>query len=114
MAPIPRLFVGWKTDAGYTSCGGLVSGTGFIASGQQKGFAVGFWGIGFSIFLPPVRSYGMFGYALYARASAEYMEYYPPNNPPEITQTDPVDGQEMVPVATSELRFSIEDIDGDR
>jgi len=113
MAPIPRLFVGWKTDAGYTSCGGLVSGTGFIASGQQKGFAVGFWGIGFSIFLPPVRSYGMFGYALYARASAEYMEYYPPNNPPEITQTDPVDGQEMVPVATSELRFSIEDIDGD-
>ncbi len=103
MAPIPRLFVGWKTPLGITSCGGLRSGTGFIASGQQQGLALGFWGIGFSIFLPPVMAYGMFGYALYAKVSAEDIEYWPPNNPPEITQTDPADGQQMVPVTTSRI-----------
>jgi hypothetical protein len=113
MAPIPRLFVGWKTALGVTSCGGLLSGTGFYAVGPQQGFALGFWGIGFSIFLPPVMAYGMFGYALFAKATAEYMEYYPPNNPPEITQTDPVDGQQMIPLSTTMLRFSIDDANGD-
>ena len=113
MTPIPRLFVGWKTSIGFTSVGGLMSGTGFYAAGQQQGFALGFWGIGFSIFLPPVRAYGMFGYALYAKASAEYMEYYPPNNPPEITQTDPADGQQMVPTTLTELRFEINDLNND-
>ncbi|HIH28959.1 MAG TPA: hypothetical protein HA260_04050, partial [Thermoplasmata archaeon] len=77
MAPIPRLFVGWKTPMGITSCGGLLSGTGFYAVGEQQGLALGFWGIGFSIFLPPVMAYGMFGYALFAKASAQYMEFYP-------------------------------------
>jgi len=113
MAPIPRLFVGWKTPMGVTSCGGLRSGTGFIAFGQQQGLALGFWGIGFSIFLPPVMAYGMFGYALFAKVSAEQMEYWPPNNPPEITQTDPADGQQMVPVTMTELRFEIKDMDND-
>ena len=106
MAPIPRLFVGWKTPIGITSCGGLRSGTGFIASGQQQGLALGFWGIGFSIFLPPVMAYGMFGYALYAKASAEDMEYWPPNHPPEITAMYPLDGATYIPLSTSELRFS--------
>jgi len=113
MAPIPRLFVSWKTPLGVTSCGGLLSGTGFYAVGPQQGFALGFWGIGFSIFLPPVMAYGMFGYALFAKATAEYMEYYPPNNPPQIMQTDPADGQQNVPLTTTELRFQISDIDGD-
>jgi len=113
MAPIPRLFVGWKTPLGVTSCGGLLSGTGFYAVGPQQGFALGFWGIGFSIFLPPVMAYGMFGYALFAKATAEYMEYYPPNNPPEITQTDPANGEQMVSIATTELRFDINDPDND-
>jgi hypothetical protein len=113
MAPIPRLFVGWKTPSGITSCGGLRSGTGFIASGEQQGLALGFWGIGFSIFLPPVMAYGMFGYALFAKVSAEEMEYWPPNNPPEITQTDPANGQQMVPTTLIELRFEINDIDND-
>jgi hypothetical protein len=113
MAPIPRLFVGWKTALGVTSCGGLLSGTGFYAVGPQQGFALGFWGIGFSIFLPPVMAYGMFGYALFAKATAEYMEYYPPNNPPEITQTDPANGEQMVSIATTELRFDINDPDND-
>jgi hypothetical protein len=113
MTPIPRLFVGWKTSVGFTSVGGLMSGTGFYAAGQQQGFALGFWGIGFSIFLPPVRAYGMFGYALYAKASAEYMEYYPPNNAPEITAASPLDGGTNVPLSTPELEFHISDFDGD-
>lgn len=113
MTPIPRLFVGWKTSIGITSVGGLVSGTGFYAVGPQQGFALGFWGIGFSIFLPPIKAYGMFGYALYAKASAEYMEYYPPNHPPQIAATYPLDGATYIPLSTSELRFSISDYDSD-
>ncbi len=113
MAPIPRLFVCWKTSIGITSVGGLVSGTGFYAVGEQQGFALGFWGIGFSIFLPPIKAYGMFGYALYAKASAENMEYYPPNHLPEITATYPLDGAMYVPLSTSELRFSLSDSDSD-
>jgi hypothetical protein len=113
MAPIPRLFVGWKTPMGVTSCGGLVSRTGFIAYGQQQGFALGFWGIGFSIFLPPVMAYGMFGYALYAKTSAEMMEYWPPNNEPKVSALFPLDGATYVTLSTSELQFHISDYDGD-
>ena len=114
MAPIPRLFVGWKTDSGLTSCGGLVSRTGFLAGGRQQGFALGFWGIGFSIFLPPVMAYGMFGYALYAKVSAEAIEFYPPNHPPEIAAVYPLNGATYVPLSTSKLEFHISDFDGDR
>ena len=113
LMPIPRIFVKWSTPDGITSVGGLRSGTGFIAYGQQKGLALGFWGIGFSIFLPPIDQYGIFGYALFARVTADYMEFWPPNNPPEITETDPADGQRMVPLSTSELRFGISDADND-
>jgi hypothetical protein len=113
LTPIPRVFIYWSTDKGITSVGGLLSGTGFLAGGQQKGIALGFWGIGFSIFLPPVRSYGIFGYALYTRVAAEQFEFYPPNNPPRVTQTDPADGQQFVPLSTKELRFAIEDKDKD-
>jgi len=91
----------------------LLSRTGFYAVGEQQGLALGFWGIGFSIFLPPVMAYGMFGYALYAKASAQYMEFYPPNHPPVITAVYPLDGAGYVPLSTSELRFSISDYDSD-
>jgi hypothetical protein len=113
VTPIPRAFIWWSTPSGYTSVGGLISNTGFIAAGGQKGIALGFWGVGFSIFLPPIHSYGLFGYAVYSRVTAEQFEFWPPNNPPEVTQTDPVDGQQMVSMSTSELRFSILDADGD-
>jgi hypothetical protein len=58
-------------------------------------------------------SYGILGYALYTRVTAEEFQFYPPNNPPEITQTDPADGQQMVPISTTELRFEINDANGD-
>ena len=113
LTPIPRAFVWWSTPEGITSVGGLISQTGFLAGGQQKGIALGFWGIGFSIFLPPIMSYGIFGYAVFTRVTAEEFEFYPPNNPPEITQTDPADGQQQVPISTTELRFAINDADND-
>jgi len=113
LMPIPRAFVWWSTPSGITSVGGLISRTGFLAGGEQQGIALGFWGIGFSIFLPPIMSYGIFGYALFTRVTAEEFEFWPPNNPPEITQTDPADGQQMVPISTTELRFEIKDFDNE-
>jgi len=113
LAPIPRAFVYWATNEGLTSVGGLISKTGFLAGGKQQGIALGFWGIGFSVFLPPIMSYGILGYALYTRVNAQEIEFWPPNNEPEITQTDPVNGQEMVSMSTSELRFIIQDADKD-
>jgi len=110
LTPIPRLFVRWSTYEGWTSCGGMRSGKGFIATGAQRGIALGFWGIGFSIFIPPVMAYGLFGYALYASVNAENISYWPPNYPPEITMISPSDGAENVPVSTSELSFHISDI----
>ena len=41
------------------------------------------------------------------------MEFYPPNHPPEITATYPLDGASYVPLSTLELRFSISDYDSD-
>jgi len=113
LTPIPRAFVSWKTRDGITSVGGLRSQKGFIAYGNQNGIALGFWGIGFSIFLPPVNAYGIFGYAVYAKVTADQLEFWPPNNPPEITQSDPADGQQMVSISTTQLRFNIDDMDGD-
>ncbi len=113
LTPIPRLFVRWSTLEGVTSCGGLRSGTGFIAYGAQNGIALGFWGIGFSIFLPPVMAYGLFGYALFASVNAEDIELWPPNYPPEITAMYPLDGAENIPISTSELSFHISDFNED-
>ena len=90
--PIPRLFYRWSCNIGFASCGGLRSGTGFMAEGQQTGRALGFWGIGFSVFLPPVMAFGIIGYALYCSVEAEHIEYWPPNYPPEINAVYPLDG----------------------
>lgn len=114
LTPIPRIFVRWNTENGLTSCGGLRSGTGFIAFGQQKGIALGFWGIGFTFSLPPFMGmYGMIGYALYASVTGDDIEFYPPNNPPEISAEYPTDGMQNVPLSITELRFHIEDYDSD-
>ncbi len=112
--PIPRLFVGWKTSYGITSVGGLVSRTGFIAEGSQQGLALGFWGIGFSVFLPPLCGYGLIGYAAYTKVTADYIEQWPPNNPPEISAVYPLNGATYVPITTTQLQFHIQDADGDR
>jgi len=114
LIPIPRVIMSWNANYGITSCGGLLSGKGFIAEGAQKGTALGFWGIGFSVFLPPVMSFGFIGYALFATASAEIIIPWPPNRPPGISGEDPPDDTINVPISLSELSFSISDLDGDR
>jgi len=113
LIPIPRVIMRWNANYGITSCGGLLSGKGFIAEGAQTGTALGFWGIGFSVFLPPVMSFGFIGYALYATATAENIIPWPPNNPPVISGETPADGSVDVPLSLSELRFQISDLDGD-
>ena len=110
LTPIPRLFVRWQTNDGTTRCGSLTSGKGFIATGMQNGFALGFWGVGFSIFIPPLYAYGLFGYALFTSVNAEHIEPWPPNEPPEITPLNPPDEAKDIPLSTSELEFSLTDI----
>ncbi len=112
--PIPRVMMHWNAIYGVTSCGGLLSGKGFIAEGAQQGMALGFWGIGFSVFLPPVMSFGFIGYALFSTATAENIIPWPPNRPPVILGEDPPDGTIDVPLDISELSFSLSDYDGDR
>jgi len=109
--PIPRAFLRWTATEGITSCGGLVNGKGYIACGQQKGTALGFWGIGFSVFLPPIMQYGFIGYALFASTDADVIELWPPNNPPEISQINPGDGEIDVSISLPELQFQISDFD---
>jgi len=113
LMPIPRVFLRWSATDGITSCGGMSSGKGFIAYGQQKGLALGFWGVGFSVFLPPIMQYGFIGYALFASAEADEIELWPPNSQPIITPIEPNDGEINVPLSLSELRFQISDYDGD-
>jgi len=114
LTPIPRTFLHWSANEGFTTCGSYLTGTGFIAAGMQRGTALGFWGIGFSVFLPPVMAYGFIGYALLATCTAEEMEPWPPNYAPEVSAVSPVDGDEDVAISTSELSFRISDRNGDR
>jgi len=104
----------WRAQDAMTSCGGLRSGTGFIAYGQQNGLALGFWGLGFTFSLPPLMGvYGLAGYALFATVDAEEIEFYPPNSPPVISDENPPSGTWDVPLSLSELSFRIDDADGD-
>jgi hypothetical protein len=113
LTPIPRAFLHWSANEGFTSCGSYLTGTGFMAGGMQRGTALGFWGIGFSIFIPPVMAYGFIGYALFVTCTAEEMESWPPNNPPIISNEHPSNWEYNVPKSLSELSFKIEDPDGD-
>ena len=111
--PIPRLFLKWNAIEGVTSCGGLLNGKGYIATGQQQGLALGFWGIGFSVFLPPIMQYGFLGYALYSTTKADDIELWPPNYTPEASAIYPPQEAENIPISTSELQFHISDANGD-
>jgi hypothetical protein len=114
LTPIPRLYLGWSASDGITSCGNLIGQTGFIATGPQKGTLLGFWGIGFSIFLPPFMNYGLFGYAFFASVSADNIRFFPPNEPPILNAVFPLDGSQNIPISTNELQFYIRDPEGKR
>jgi len=113
LTPIPRLFLHWNANEGITSCGSLLTGEGFIAKEMQRGTAFGFWGIGFSVFIPPIMQYGFIGYALYATCTAEEIEPWPPNYSPEISAVFPSDEEKNVPPTITELIFNIKDENGD-
>lgn len=115
MTPIPRLFMIWNSKEAITSCGGLLSGTGYIAYGQQTGIALGFWGMGFTFSIPPLMGvYGLIGYALFARVKADNIELYPPNSHPVISDVNPPKKSKDIPITLSELSFRISDADGER
>jgi hypothetical protein len=113
MLPRPRIITTWSAHDGETVVGKLLTIGGFTAGGSQFGFALGFWGIGLAYATPYGTFYGFIGYSLFASATAQSIERYPPDYPPEIIGTEPDDGASNVPVSLAELRFSIEDPSGD-
>jgi hypothetical protein len=112
LLPRPRISMLWFGD-GVTLAANLLTSRGYVAGGAQAGFTLGFMGIGISYALPGYTLYGFIGYALLATTTAEYVEYYPPNRAPEISDIQPGDGQQNVPLTLSELQFRIQDADRD-
>jgi len=116
MLPRPRLVTVWVAYLDAVSiASNLYTGYGFAAGGPQFGMALGFWGVGLSFAYPGEPAvFGFGGYALAASVMAEYVEHYPPNRVPIISEENPSDGVWDVPVSLSELSFRISDADGDR
>ena len=112
LLPRPRIAMLWL-GTGLTTAANLLTGRGYVAGGAQTGFAFGFMGIGLSYALPGYTLYGFIGYALLASTTAEYVEHYPPNRPPVISDVDPINGEQNVPLSLTELQFRITDPDGD-
>ena len=114
MLPRPRAIGFWFSyDYSITSVANLFTGRGFLAGGVQGGLLFGFMGIGLTYAVPGVTLYGFIGYSLFVGVTAEFMEFYPPNNSPVILDESPVDGVVDVPLDLGELSFRIEDADGD-
>ncbi len=112
LLPRPRIAMLWL-GTGLTSAANLLTSKGYVAEGAQTGFAFGFMGIGLSYALPGHTLYGFIGYALLASTTAEYVEHYPPNRAPTISDVLPADGEQNIPLSLSELQFQIQDADGD-
>jgi hypothetical protein len=98
---------------GLSTAANMLTSKGYVAGGDQTGLAFGFMGIGLSFTLPGYSMYGFIGYALLTTTTAESIQHYPPDYPPEITGFEPGDGASNVSVSLAELRFSIEDPSGD-
>ena len=113
LLPRPRIAMFWLTSDGLTTAANLLTSRGYIAGGAQTGFTLGFMGIGLSYSLPGYSLYGFIGYALLASTTAEYVEHYPPNRAPEISDIQPADGEQNIPLSLTELQFRIQDGDGD-
>ncbi|MFA5101740.1 MAG: DNRLRE domain-containing protein [Candidatus Thermoplasmatota archaeon] len=112
LLPRPRLAMLWLGN-GVTMAANLVTGRGYAAQGAQTGLTAGFMGIGLSYAIPGYTYYAYIGYALFALTSAEYIQYYPLNTAPIISDISPADGQQNVPLSVSELQFRIQDADLD-
>lgn len=114
LLPRPRAFLSWSGVA-ITNAGSLNTNKGFIASGEQRGFALGFTGVGLTYASYGVgKAYGLIGYSFYTTVNAEQMDYFPPNQKPEISNPTPAHDEINVPTTLSELRFTINDPGNDR
>jgi hypothetical protein len=118
LPPRPRMGLSWighgVYDAAATAVGSLLLARGFMAIGEQTGIALGFTGVGLTYGSPVGPVYGLAGYALFVTVNAEYIETFPPNFPPEISDESPRTGSSNMPVSLSELIFRINDPNGDR
>ncbi len=112
LLPRPRIAMMWLGD-GVTTATSFLTTRGYAAGGAQTGFTLGFMGIGITYAVPGYMLYGFIGYALLASTTAEYVEFYPPNRAPEISDIQPANGAENIPLSLSELQFRIQDADGD-
>jgi len=117
LLPRPRIILHWtgyqENDPAITTVGGLISNNGFLAKGDQNGMAIGFIGIGVTYGTPLGTAYALAGYSLYTRISSDDIDFYPPNNIPNISNITPFDNQKNVSLSLSELSFSITDEDND-
>jgi len=117
LLPRPRIFLSWEgyedNDLAITTVGGLISNKGFIAQGSQNGLALGFIGLGITYGTPFGNVYGFTGYSFYSRVSADDIEFYPPNSKPVISDPEPSDYQQNIPITLSDLSFQIHDDDND-
>jgi hypothetical protein len=113
LLPRPRAIAAWTAPGAFTSVGELLALKGFIAEGAQSGSMFGFTGIGFTFSFPGEIFYGFIGYALYTKVSADYIEFYPPNQVPVISDENPPSGSVDIPLSLSKLSFRLSDADGD-
>jgi len=118
LLPRPRMGLSWigrgVYDAAATAVGSLLLARGFMAIGEQTGIALGFTGVGLTYGSPVGPIYGLAGYALFVTVNAEYIETFPPNSKPVISEPIPTDHEQNVPLTLSELSFHISDSDNDR
>ncbi len=117
IGPMPHAIVWWKGMEGQeytvTTVGGIKSGKGFIAYGNQHGMALGFEGIGLTYGTPFGTVYGLTGYAFYTSVTADDIAFYPPNNKPTVSNPIPSNNQQNVPITLSELSFHLQDDDNE-
>ena len=113
LLPRPRAAAMWLSRGGVTLVGELATVKGFVAAGAQIGLALGFMGLGLTYSLPGYTLYGFIGYALFTSVSATEIEFFPPNQPPVISNENPPNGAVDVPLSLSELSFRIRDPEGE-
>ena len=113
LLPRPRVGAMWLSPGGVTLVGELSTVKGFTAYGAQVGLALGFIGLGLTYSLPGYTLYGFIGYALFTSVSADEIEFFPPNQPPVISDENPGEGTWDVPLSLSELSFRINDPEGE-
>jgi len=115
--PRPHIFVFWhggtQGELSVTHVGTIRSEKGFIASGNQDGMLIGFVGLGLTYGTPFGAFYGLIGYTVYASVTADYIEFYPPNSKPVISNPNPSNNQENIPTTLTELSFQIRDDDNE-